>query len=161
MSEIIIVLKGLSQNACLFIALSFLYSLLSPYSEKVSRNVQSLIYGVTFSGIAGLGMLMQIELMPGMVVDGRIMLLGICGAYGGPLAGFVATLIVSGFRLLMGGSGVFIGLAGILGGGVIGVLFWYKNQNSKHLFTPAMLITMGLILTLHAQLWIPILVLHA
>lgn len=98
MNEMLLIIKGLSQNVFLFIALSFAYSLLLTYSRKTSSCVQGLIYGVTFSIIAGLGMMMNIELMPGSVIDGRILMVGLCGAYGGPLAEFISVVIVSGFR---------------------------------------------------------------
>ncbi len=113
MNEMLLIIKGLSQNAFLFITLSFAYSLLLPYTKKTSSGVQGLIYGVTFSFIAGLGMMMAIELIPGKVIDGRILMVGVCGAYGGPLAGFISALIVSGFRVLIGGSGVVLGSIGI------------------------------------------------
>jgi len=85
MNDTLLIIKGLSQNIFLFITLSFVYSLLLPYLRRTSSLAQGLIYGVTFSTIAGLGMMMNIELMPGRVIDGRIMMVGICGAYGGVL----------------------------------------------------------------------------
>ncbi len=108
--------------------------------------------GTLFSFIAGVGMLMRIELSPGMVIDGRIILVGLAGAYGGRTSGMTAGILVATFRVLCGGIGAWTGCAGILGGSIVGIFFWFKRKPGAILFSPGMLILMGVSLTAQAQL---------
>ena len=156
MGDFFIILKGLSINICFFLALSYLVSLARQYFKSKSKFLKGLINGLIFSVIAGIGMMMHIELMPGRIIDGRIMLVGLAGAYGGLVSGVTATLLVSIFRIFIGGP-IILGCIGIIGGGIIGILFGFKNKSQDGSHNTKTLLLLGLVLTLHAQLWVPIL----
>ena len=107
--------------------------------------------------IAVIGMISRIELDDGHYIDRRIILVGISAAYAHPIAGIVSALLVSMFRVSLGGAGVPIGVIGICGGALVGMLFFKSNKSIPKMYSPVMLLIFGLLLTLQAQVWIPIL----
>jgi len=153
MIELPLMFKGLAQNILLFFSLAFLHSNLRSLLESIPRAVQGMINGLAFSLIAVVGMLMRIELLPGSVIDGRIIMVGMAGAYGGPVCGITAGLLVILFRIYLGGVGLATGCAGILGGCLIGMVFYYNRKPGARPFHFLTLLLFGVILTGRAQLW--------
>ena len=151
------ILLKLLQHLTIFFTLIYLikYIVLSKY--KVSSKLEYPINGVLFAIIACIGMVMRIELGAGTYIDGRIILVGISAAYIHPIAGIVTAILVSFFRLSIGGIGVPIGIIGICGGALVGILFYVRNKSIPKNYSPQMLILLGLLLTIQAQIWIPIL----
>ena len=69
-------------------------------------TIEYVLNGVLFALIAGIGMMMRIKLGEGHYIDGRIILVGMSAAYVHPIAGVVSAILVSCFRMMMGGAGV-------------------------------------------------------
>ena len=112
MIDIQTLVTGLSINIALLLSLTLLCNLIRPYLPKSSPLVEDLIYGVLFGGIAVLGMLMNISILPGIIIDGRVIIAGLAGAFAGPVAGAAAGIIISAYRLMMGGIGTLAGIEG-------------------------------------------------
>jgi LytS/YehU family sensor histidine kinase len=157
MIDLSILFKGLAQNILLFFSLAFLYGNLRSLIGFAPGFIQGLVNGLAFALIAIVGMLMRIELLPGTVIDGRIIMVGIAGAYGGPVTGIAAGLLVVLFRIYIGGVGLAVGCAGIIGGSLIGVALYYKRKSGATPFQPVILMLFGVVLTGQAQLWAPLL----
>jgi len=157
MIDLSLLFKGLAQNILLFFSLAFLYGNLRSLIGFAPRFIQGVVNGLAFALIAIVGMLMHIELLPGSVIDGRIIMVGIAGAYGGPVTGITAGLLVALFRIYIGGVGLAVGCAGILSGSLIGVALYYKRKPGATPFQPVILILFGAVLTGQAQLWAPLL----
>ena len=157
MVDLPLLFKGLAQNILLFFSLAFLHGNLRSLIGFAPRFIQGVVNGLAFALIAIVGMLMRIELLPGSVIDGRIIMVGIAGAYGGPVTGITAGLLVALFRIYIGGVGLAVGCAGILSGSLIGVALYYKRKPGTTPFQPVTLMLFGAILTGQAQLWAPLL----
>lgn len=157
MIDLSVLFKGLAQNILLFFSLAFLYGNLRSLIGSAPGSIQGLVKGLVFALIAIVGMLMRIELLPGTIIDGRILMVGIAGAYGGPIAGITAGLLVALFRIYIGGVGFMVGCAGILGGSLIGMAFYFKRKPGATPFQPIILLIFGAVLTGQAQLWAPLL----
>lgn len=157
MHPILLIVKGLAQNISLFLALSCLYVFSSPYPKTSSKYSQDMVRGVIFAFVAGLGMLLNMEPTPHRIIDGRILIVGIAGAYGGVVAGASAVLPVVLFQSIIGGSGAVLDCLGIMGGGLTGVLFRLKFKKEEASYSSSLLLLMGLALVLQAQLWVPVL----
>ncbi|MBT4090400.1 MAG: hypothetical protein HOE30_18085, partial [Deltaproteobacteria bacterium] len=97
-------------------------------NHKIPPNSQNIFNGILFAVIAVIGMISRIELSDGHYIDGRIILVGISAAYAHPVAGIVSALLVSMFRVSLGGAGVPIGVIGICGGALAGMLFFKSNK---------------------------------
>lgn len=150
-------LKGLFLNFLFFFFLASLFNQVQFNKTIFNSFAQNVLTGIIFGAIACLGMAMGIELQPGLKIDGRIILVGVASAYGGPLSGVIAAIIVCAFRAFLGGLGVYVGIAGIIGACLTGILFYYKISTKPIPYNGIALGLLGLALTLQAQLWAPLL----
>ncbi|SDP47405.1 PAS domain S-box-containing protein/diguanylate cyclase (GGDEF) domain-containing protein [Rhodoferax sp. OV413] len=67
--------------------------------------------GLLFGGVCILGMMDPFNDMPGVALDGRSVVLGIAGLFGGPLVGGIAALLAGGYSLWLGHADMLAGLA--------------------------------------------------
>lgn len=146
-------------NGMLFNFLIFFF-LASLYNQINTRNIslikKNCLTGVIFGAIACLGMVIGIELQPGLKIDGRVLIVGVSAAYGGPISGIISALIVSVFRAYIGGLGVYVGIAGIFGAFLTGYFFHKKTVLKPVPYGWRTLGFLGLALTLQAQLFVPL-----
>lgn len=146
-------ITGLAINIALLLSLTLLYNLLRTYLPKGSPINNGIVYGVLFGGIAVLGMLMRLSILPGVVIDGRVVIAGLAGTFGGPLAGAVAGLIISGYRLLIGGVGTTAGIGAILTASCIGILLYIRWGSHSRVYHPLSLLGLGVVLAFQGLLW--------
>lgn len=146
-------ITGLATNIALLLSLTLLYNLIKTYLPKGSPVDNGIVYGVLFGGIAVLGMLMRLSILPGVVIDGRVVIAGLAGAFGGPLTGVVAGLIISGYRLMVGGVGTTAGIGAILTASCIGVLLYAKWGNHSRVYHPLSLLGLGAVFAFQGLLW--------
>lgn len=66
--------------------------------------------GVLFGSVAVVGMLTPVRLQPGLIFDGRSIILGLAGLVGGPVVALVAATVAGGFRFWLGGVGMWMGV---------------------------------------------------
>lgn len=134
-------LTGLLNNITLLLALGFLYSLLITHlTIGVFKGKSAL--GLLFGIVAAIGMLYPVRYAPGIIFDGRTILLSIVGLFGGALSASIAVMITGILRIWQGGSGVWMGLASILSSAAIGVVFhrshsrffWLTNAFPLYVF---------------------------
>lgn len=118
----------LIHNAALLIALSALYGLWSRFRTDGTLRAQGLL-GVLFGGMAIIAMTMPFHYRPGIIYDGRSIVLALAGLFGGPVASIVAILFAGTYRLLLGGVGVWAGLATIILSPFVGMVFRQLSHN--------------------------------
>lgn len=82
----------------------------------------ALAQGALFGAAAVLGMLRPLTLWPGLIFDGRSVVLSLCALFFGPWAGVPAALLTGGYRIALGGVGVPMGLVVIAASTVIGLV---------------------------------------
>ncbi len=118
---------GVLNNITLLLALGFLYSV-SIRRWDTDTVKGKVIVGLLFGGFAVVGMLFPVQYSPGLIFDGRTILLGIVGFFGGWIAAVIAAVLTIALRIWQGGVGTLMGVATILSAAGIGVLF--------HLYRP-------------------------
>ncbi len=118
---------SLVQNIALLVALSLVHGLLLRGFRRVGFRF-ALLSGLLFGAVAVLGMMTPVRWAPGIIFDGRSIILGIAGLFGGPLAAGVAALVAGAYRALLGGAGIWMGLAVILEAAALGTLGFYLRQ---------------------------------
>lgn len=153
MIEIQTLVTGLSINIALLLSLTLLCNLIRSYLPQSSPLNEHLIYGVIFGGIAVLGMLMHISILPGIVIDGRVIIAGLAGAFAGPVAGIAAGVIISAYRLVMGGIGTLAGVGAILTASCFGILVYFRWGTVSRAYRLHTLIGFGVALALQGLLW--------
>ena len=98
----------LVQTMALLLALSLLHGL-SMRCLAASPRLARIASGVIFGAVCLIGMMIPIQLAPGVIVDGRSVLLSMAGLFGGPVTGLIAGAIAGAYRVWLGGSGMVIG----------------------------------------------------
>ena len=117
----------------LLMNLTFLISLtiLSDFVEsRVPRTSRAglLLQGLLFGTAAVIGMLKPLVMGPGLIFDGRSIMVSLCAWYFGPLSAFVASLMPLLLRVYMGGSGMIMGVLVVLSSAGIGLVARERNK---------------------------------
>jgi PAS domain S-box-containing protein len=100
---------------------------------RTRNKWKELLSGSVF-GLATIGvMINSIEIVPGLFLDIRTIILPLAGLFGGPIVAATAGLISSIYRLWVGGPGVFAGVMVIITSTLAGIIFFYLLN--KRIFT--------------------------
>jgi PAS domain S-box-containing protein len=111
----------LTYNLAILLALSVVSGFLRQRRELrvLSRVFQGLLFGLA----ALIGMLRPLVFAPGLIFDGRSVMISLCGLFFGPLAVSVAAAMALAYRILLGGVGVYLGILVILSSAALGLAF--------------------------------------
>lgn len=112
---------NLINNIAFLIALVAAGQLVVSRFQKSALNRQ-LVLGGLFGGVALLGMLNPVTLAPGLIFDGRSIVLAVAGVVGGWLVAAIAAIIAAIYRYQLGGIGAPVGLFVIFVSATFGVL---------------------------------------
>jgi PAS domain S-box-containing protein len=166
---------NLVQNAVLLLGMLTLYSLTAPLRSR-SNFWSKVFLGALFGGIAIIGMRIPFNYTPGIFYDGRSIVLSLSGAFGGGITALVSMVIAGVFRTIVGGNGIWAGLATILTSGLLGIAFnhYYRARDKRiqigHLYIFGVIVHIFMLtcqllvqpwpagITIIKQIWLPILV---
>ncbi|MCB8839290.1 diguanylate cyclase [Aurantimonas sp. VKM B-3413] len=121
------------------------------------RRWRGVINGLLF-GLGAIGAMQTSAVIGfGIILDSRCVIVAAAGAFGGPIAAVIATALAEAFRFFMGGSGAYVGMAGILISGVVG-LAWHYRYDVSHGVKVGHLAALALLTSLHVLtfLWLPV-----
>ena len=143
-------LIGIVNNITLLLVLGFLYSV-SIRRWDIRTIKGQCIAGLLFGLVAVIGMVVPVQYSPGLIYDGRSILLGMVGLFGGGLAAAVAVVMTGLLRLWQGGIGQWAGVATILSSALFGLLFrrmqiqfgW--NRNNLFLYASGLVIHLSML----------------
>lgn len=127
------IVLSLIQNTAILLSFSMLYDYLWIRKEKTKLWYVKVITGLIVGFIGLVLMLTPWMLSPGLFFDTRTILLSISGLFLGAIPTLVAMVVTGSYRFLLGGDGLWMGLASIVSSGTIGIL-WGKlrpNWRSK------------------------------
>ncbi len=117
-----------------------------------------LVTGLLF-GCAGIvGMMTPLHFSPGVIYDGRSIVLSLAGLFGNPLAAMIAAVMCCVYRVHLGGAGMWAGVATIVESAALGTILFYLRRrdeawvNLLRLWAFALLVH---VLMMAAQLLIP------
>jgi PAS domain S-box-containing protein len=114
-------------NLSLLIALSIVSGFIG--RRRIRHSIPGkLLQGVVFGGAAMLGMLHPMNLGPGLIFDGRSIMISLCAMFFGPWAAGTASVMTICLRLFLGGTGMITGSLVILSSAGIGLFayYWFK-----------------------------------
>ena len=143
-------LIGIVNNITLLLVLGFLYSV-SIRRWDIRTLKGQCIAGLLFGLVAVIGMVVPVQYSPGLIFDGRTILLGTVGLFGGGLAAAVAVVMTGLLRIWQGGVGQWAGVATILSSALFGLLFrrmqiqfgW--NRNNLFLYASGLVIHLSML----------------
>ncbi|SDU36047.1 PAS domain S-box-containing protein [Desulfobacula phenolica] len=87
--------KCLAPNILLFFSFSFLFGFLRSHFQSTIPIFQNMAMGALFAVVAGIGVMTYIDILPVILMDGRVILVGLAAAYGGITFGICAGALVS------------------------------------------------------------------
>lgn len=131
-------------NLSLLVAVSVISGFIETHWKRDTRK-GILFQGLLFGGVAWLGMINPFELSPGIIFDGRSVVISLCTMFFGPVSGLFAVLISLIYRIYLGGDGLATGVAVIVFSYFIGVIYYYKKQKRKNPITVLDLYIFGLL----------------
>lgn len=99
-----------------------MYGLIKWYKPQ-NEIVYQVSQGVWFGAVSFSAMMMPYAYSPGVIYDGRSVILTLAGLWGSGYTALVSVLIAGAYRIYFGGSGIWAGLATILFCSLTGVLF--------------------------------------
>ncbi|MFP4076747.1 MAG: diguanylate cyclase domain-containing protein, partial [Halochromatium sp.] len=147
---------GLIQNASLLLALALAHGLFITGLPR-GRLATQLLTGLLFGLTAVLGMTYPVTIGPGLFFDGRTIIIGMAGLFGGVPGALVSGLIAAIYRGWLGGAGMVMGIATIVTAMVFGALFHGLRRAGKLRPTALTLAAFGLLLHLAAFAWVGLL----
>ncbi len=120
--------------------IAFLVALVAASQIVISRFQRNalnrqLLLGLLFGGVAVLGMVNPVNFSPGVIFDGRSIVLSVVGVVGGGVAAAVAAGIAAIFRYQLGGSGAVVGVVVVIQSALLGVLarhWWLRRATQPH-----------------------------
>ncbi len=124
-------LLALVHNAALLLSMVLMFEMLVRQGWKRGGLFIRILVGVLLGSIGIAVMLTRWELLPGLVLDTRSILLAISGLFFGGVPTLVAMAMTGGLRLFQGGVGAMLGVAVILVSGLLG-LGWRRWLDLRH-----------------------------
>ena len=107
--------------------------------------------GLLFGSVTLLGMVNPVTFAPGLIFDGRSIVLSLAGVVGGGVAAAIAAGMAAVYRLQLGGIGMPVGVMVILQSALLGVLAQHWWQRRGHSPQPLDFLMLGLVVQI-AQL---------
>lgn len=122
-------LSSLVNNISYLIALVVVGQLLLSRGYKSPTN-RHIVLGLLFGGVAILGMINPFNFLPGVIFDGRTIVLTVAGVVGGGLTAAIAAGLAALYRYQMGGAGAIVGMSVAILSAALGVLarVWLQRR---------------------------------
>lgn len=120
---------------------------------------ESLQQGLLFGTASVLGMLHPLVLAPGLIFDGRSIMISIAGLFFGPAAALTAAAMAIAYRVSQGGPGAVMGVLVILASAGVGLAFHTRWRDEEQPVPMKALYAMGVIV--HAAMVLLMLTLPA
>jgi PAS domain S-box-containing protein len=98
-------------------------------------------------------MLTPFRVAPGIIVDGRVVVVALAGVFDGPASGLVAAALVMAFRTWLGGVGTIPGEGAILTACLLGALIHWRWRARVRDFGPKQFLLLGATLVASGMLW--------
>lgn len=128
------ILAELINNITFILVLVLLYSFLYRLLDYDSLPFK-LLSGALFGAISIVAILNSFQLEPGLVFDGRSIIIGISGFFGGPVTAAVTASMAGAYRIWLGGPGMNMGIAVITEAAVVGVAYHYLRKKKPRVVT--------------------------
>ena len=129
-------------NISMVIALSVAYIFLNRYFKPETLRLK-FTAGLVFGLFSLAAMHNAVQLEPGVIFDGRSIILAVAGLFGGPLSALVSATIAMAYRVHIGGTGMFMGVLVIVESALLGVIFHYLIKRYQRIAPWVMYLTLG------------------
>ncbi|MEQ9642539.1 MAG: diguanylate cyclase [Alphaproteobacteria bacterium] len=149
---------GLVQNVALFALATVLAGIVLRRINAANTRHADVLLGAILGGAALAGMLMPVQVAPGVIFDGRAIPIALAGLFAGPVGAAVAVLPAGLYRLWLGGAGVapaMVNFALLIALGLLAHLLVVRPGHPVRLLHLAMLGVMLPLATVISLLFLP------
>jgi len=112
-------------NLTLLVSLSIVSGYIETRWSRYNR-MGVVLQGMLFGGAAVIGMLYPLTIKPGLIFDGRSIMVSLCALFFGPLAAAPAGIMAIICRIVLGGTGTVAGVLVILSSIAVGLLAYAR-----------------------------------
>lgn len=105
----------------------------------------TLLQGLLFGSASVIGMIHPLVVAPGLIFDGRSVMISLSGLFFGPITATVAGTMALVLRIQQGGDGAIMGVFVIITSALVGTLFWARSKQNDREVTWRQLLYMGVI----------------
>ncbi len=116
------IFTSLVNNISLLFVMTILYGIVLwrwPFGTKTNRVLSGLVFGC----VAVAGMMIPLHLVPGVVFDGRSIIVALAGMTGGLITALIAACIAGAYRFWMGSTGALTGILVVFASAAVGVAY--------------------------------------
>ena len=113
-------------NLALLVALSVVSGFVDSRWKRDTK-LGAILQGLVFGGAAVIGMLRPFVFAPGLIFDGRSVMISLGALFFGPWTAAVTCLMTIPLRVVQGGPGAVMGVSVILASAAIGVAFYLRR----------------------------------
>lgn len=114
--------------------------------QRGNKNWYSeFLQGLLFGSAAVIGMLHPLLVAPGLMLDGRSVMISLAGLFFGPIAATIAGIMALVVRLQNGGEGATLGVLIIIISAFLGAFLYTRNKKTDRMVTSSQLMSMGVI----------------
>ena len=138
---------NLLNNIALLVTLSAVHGMIMR-RWKAGGRAPRIVSGMLFGAVAIVGMATPLRIEPGIIFDGRSIVISVGGLFGGPVVGAIAAAIAATYRLWLGGAGALMGVSVIAESACIGVGYHYLRRRRPRVTTPWHFLGFGLLVHL-------------
>ncbi|MDD3865800.1 MAG: diguanylate cyclase [Candidatus Izemoplasmatales bacterium] len=128
------IIADLFRNAILLFAIVLAYGTLNLRPIQ-AKNWQKIVLGIIIGGFAILIMLNPWQMGPGLIFDTRSVLISLTAAFFSPLTSIIAMVIGIGFRISIGGTGIYAGVGTYVVSTAIGLAWYYVRKRRLNQMT--------------------------
>lgn len=119
-------IKNLLYNTALLLSISIVYNLFFIHFDSRKKWLE-VILGIFLGGVGMLLMINTVSFSNGIIFDTRSILISVSGLFLGYIPTIIATLLISAYRIYLGGGGALTGVLVTVTSALIG-LAWYKYR---------------------------------
>jgi diguanylate cyclase (GGDEF)-like protein/PAS domain S-box-containing protein len=130
-------------NLSMLVSISIISGYIGHHRIKSFNKV--LFQGLLFGSASVIGMLHPLVVTPGLIFDGRSVMISLSGLFYGPLAATIAGSMALVLRLWQGGEGSITGVLVIISSVLWGTLFYARSKHNNGEVTLKNLLYMGII----------------
>ena len=105
----------------------------------------AVLQGLLFGSASVIGMLHPLAVAPGLIFDGRSVMISLSGLFFGPVAAIIAGAMALILRIQQGGTGALMGVLVIISSALIGTLFYAQTKKTVGVVTMRQLLLMGIL----------------
>jgi PAS domain S-box-containing protein len=134
-------------NLSMLIALSVLAGFVGK-KDMFSEKQKSVIQGVIFGMVAVIGMLYPVKFAPGIIFDGRSVVISLCALFFGPVSAVISGSFVTILRIFQGGAGTLPGILVVIEAALFGLIFHYRFYRKDKAVQVHILLLMGILVHL-------------